>query len=145
MKAGGCTGGLLRPLYHQSVNFSPFACSHALFSKVFHEGSCLSEEHRRCNLSTFTVRCPHSAWKTRAQGILTVWTDSSSTVKCFCLTACVHCFPGFPILYQLVLLNHILKCDSITFLFFYACAFILQQMFIGCLYTRHCHILWIQN
>ena len=37
-------------------------------------------------------------------------------------------------LYQLVLLNHILKCASMTFLFFYVFMHsFFQQMFIGCL------------
>ena len=78
---------------------------------------------------------PHSAWKTRHKG--------SKSVDCLLFHSEIflsHCMctllPGFPILYQLVLLvgNHILKCGSIAFLLFHVLMHsFFQQMFIGCL------------
>ena len=73
--------------------------------------------------------------------------DSSVTLKWYTFSQgfhseifLSHCMctllPGFPILYQLVLLvgNHTLKCGSIAFLLFHVLMHsFFQQMFIGCL------------
>lgn len=135
MKAGGCTR---RPSHVISITnqrtflllpvLMPFSARSSM--KVPH---CQRSKGDAASIHFYCEVTPTQLGRLGIRGPMSVdwFLFHSEMLLSHCMCALL---PGFPILYQLVLLNHILKCDSIAFFFFYVLMHsFFQQMFIGCL------------